>query len=146
MKQELPKGKWFCSTDCTRIHSALQKLLIRGPEKLPDSLLEAVSRKLGKNSSDNKVDVDVSWRLISGKIASPETRLLLSEAIAIFHVSFPIFSFYFECLVKFIPRAIICVQLRYYLRYHSCFSLSHMISLTEIKVIYDSRQPYFYAQ
>ncbi|XP_023539466.1 uncharacterized protein LOC111800114 isoform X2 [Cucurbita pepo subsp. pepo] len=86
--KELPKGKWFCSTDCTRIHSALQKLLIRGPEKLPDSLLEAVSRKLGKNSSDNKVDVDVSWRLISGKIASPETRLLLSEAIAIFHDRF----------------------------------------------------------
>lgn len=100
MKQELPRGKWFCSTDCTRIHTALQKLLIRGPEKLPDSLLQVVNRKLGEIGSDIKADADVSWRLISGKIASPETRLLLSEAIAIFHVCFPISSFYFGCLVK----------------------------------------------
>ncbi|XP_031738686.1 uncharacterized protein LOC101203549 isoform X1 [Cucumis sativus] len=86
--KELPRGKWFCSIVCTRIHSALQKLLIRGPEKLPNSLLGAVNRKLGENCSDIQVDVDVSWRLISGKIASPETRLLLSEAIAIFHDRF----------------------------------------------------------
>ncbi|KAL0555426.1 hypothetical protein IC582_009371 [Cucumis melo] len=86
--KELPRGKWFCSVVCTRIHSALQKLLIRGPEKLPNSLLGAVNRKLGENGSDIQADVDVSWRLISGKIASPETRLLLSEAIAIFHDRF----------------------------------------------------------
>lgn len=93
MKQELPRGKWFCSTDCTKIHSALQKLLTRGPEKIPDLLLDVVNRKLGENGLDIKVDVDISWRLISGKIASPETRLLLSEAIAIFHVNFLVFSF-----------------------------------------------------
>ncbi|CAK9323128.1 unnamed protein product [Citrullus colocynthis] len=86
--KELPRGKWFCSIVCTRIHSALQKLLIRGPEKLPSSLLDAVNRKLGENGLDVQADVDVSWRLISGKIASPETRLLLSEAIAIFHDRF----------------------------------------------------------
>lgn len=95
MKQELPRGKWFCSIVCTRIHSALQKLLIRGPEKLPRSLLDAVNRKLGENGLDVQADVDVSWRLISGKIASPETRLLLSEAIAIFHVSCLIYFFSF---------------------------------------------------
>lgn len=86
--KELPRGKWFCSTDCTKIHSALQKLLTRGPEKIPDLLLDVVNRKLGENGLDIKVDVDISWRLISGKIASPETRLLLSEAIAIFHDRF----------------------------------------------------------
>ena len=31
-------------------------------------------------------DFDMSWRLLSGKIASPETRPLLSQAVAIFHV------------------------------------------------------------
>ncbi|XP_022934643.1 uncharacterized protein LOC111441779 isoform X1 [Cucurbita moschata] len=86
--EELPRGKWFCSTICTSIHSTLQELLIRGPEKLQNSLLDAVNRKLVENGSDIKTNVDVSWRLISGKIASPETRLLLSEAIAIFHDRF----------------------------------------------------------
>ncbi|KAK1284017.1 Zinc finger CCCH domain-containing protein 19 [Acorus calamus] len=36
--KELPKGKWFCCLDCRRIHASLQKLLLRGSEKLPDSI------------------------------------------------------------------------------------------------------------
>ncbi|KAM7506470.1 hypothetical protein LguiA_016923 [Lonicera macranthoides] len=35
---------------------------------------------------ESVTDFDVSWRLMSGKIASPETRLLLSEAVALFHL------------------------------------------------------------
>ncbi|PPD90040.1 hypothetical protein GOBAR_DD13036 [Gossypium barbadense] len=38
--REIPKGKWFCCSDCGRIHSTLQKLLIHGAERLPDSLLD----------------------------------------------------------------------------------------------------------
>lgn len=32
-------------------------------------------------------DLDVRWRLISGKVTSRETRVLLAEAVSIFHVS-----------------------------------------------------------
>ena len=73
--------------DCTRINSTLQKLLIRGDEKLQDSLLDVIKRKQEERGLESINDVDVRWRLISGKIASPETRFYLSEAVAIFHVS-----------------------------------------------------------
>lgn len=72
--------------DCTRIHSTLQKLQVSGAEKLPDSVLEVIRKKYGENS-DAELDVDVRWRLLSGKFASSETRSLLSQALAIFHVS-----------------------------------------------------------
>ncbi|KAI9107239.1 hypothetical protein K1719_021848 [Acacia pycnantha] len=40
--KELPEGDWFCCTDCNRIHSTLRKFLIRGTEKLPDSLVDLI--------------------------------------------------------------------------------------------------------
>ncbi|KAG2682834.1 hypothetical protein I3760_10G002400, partial [Carya illinoinensis] len=86
--QELPEGEWFCSVDCTRISSTLQKLLVRGAEKLPDSLLDVIKRKQEEQGLDSINDMDVSWRLLSGNIASPETRFYLSEAVAIFHDCF----------------------------------------------------------
>ncbi|XP_042512824.1 uncharacterized protein LOC122087686 isoform X2 [Macadamia integrifolia] len=85
--KELPKGKWFCCTDCNRINSDLQKLLVRGPEKLPDSLSNIIKKKYVEKGSDN-TDLDVSWRLLRGKIACLETKLLLSKAVAIFHDRF----------------------------------------------------------
>lgn len=86
-QQELPRGKWFCCLDCNRIHSTLQKLLVTGAEKLPDSLLDIVKKKHEEKCLDTTNGFDVRWRLISGKIASPESRVLLSKAVAIFHVS-----------------------------------------------------------
>ncbi|KAG6690198.1 hypothetical protein I3842_10G002300 [Carya illinoinensis] len=86
--QELPEGEWFCSVDCTRISSTLQKLLVRGAEKLPDSLLDVIKRKQEEQGLDSINDMDVRWRLLRGKIASPETRFYLSEAVAIFHDCF----------------------------------------------------------
>ncbi|XP_018850599.1 uncharacterized protein LOC109013101 isoform X2 [Juglans regia] len=86
--KELPEGEWFCSVDCTRINSTLQKLLVRGAEKLPDSLLDVIKRKQEEQGLDSINDMDVRWRLLSGKIASPETRFYLSEAVAIFHDCF----------------------------------------------------------
>lgn len=65
----------------------MQKLLVRGEEKLPDSLLNVIRRKQEKKGLDSMVDYDVKWRLLHGKFASSETRVLLSEAVAIFHVS-----------------------------------------------------------
>uniref|UniRef100_A0A2N9HI49 Pectinesterase n=1 Tax=Fagus sylvatica TaxID=28930 RepID=A0A2N9HI49_FAGSY len=43
--------------DCTRINSTLQKLLIRGDEKLPDSLLDVIKRKqkLADRRGDEKL-------------------------------------------------------------------------------------------
>ncbi|XP_007027516.2 PREDICTED: uncharacterized protein LOC18598089 isoform X1 [Theobroma cacao] len=86
--REIPRGKWFCCLDCSRIHSILQKLLIREAEKLPDSLLDVIRKKYVEKGLDADINIDVRWRLLSGKFASPETRLLLSQAVGIFHECF----------------------------------------------------------
>ncbi|KAL2481331.1 Acyl-CoA N-acyltransferase with RING/FYVE/PHD-type zinc finger domain [Abeliophyllum distichum] len=86
--KELPKGKWFCSADCKRIYSALQDLLNAGEEKLPDPSLDVIKKKHEGNCLDVGDDFDVRWRLLNGKIASRETRVLLSQAVAIFHDCF----------------------------------------------------------
>ncbi|MBA0734743.1 hypothetical protein Gogos_018637, partial [Gossypium gossypioides] len=86
--REIPKGKWFCCSDCGRIHSTLQKLLIHGAERLSDSLLDVLKKKYAEKGLDADINIDVRWRLLSGKFASPETRLLLSQAVGIFHECF----------------------------------------------------------
>lgn len=85
--QELPKVKWFCSVNCKRIYSALQNLLNSGEERLPDSYLDATRLKEKQNSLVAVGELDVRWRLLSGRISSRETRRLLAEAVSIFHVS-----------------------------------------------------------
>ncbi|KAE8692514.1 Acyl-CoA N-acyltransferase with RING/FYVE/PHD-type zinc finger domain isoform 2 [Hibiscus syriacus] len=86
--REIPKGKWFCCSDCSRIHSTLQRLLTCGAEKLPASLLNVVRKKYVEKGLDANINIDVRWRLLSGRFASPETRLLLSQAVGIFHECF----------------------------------------------------------
>lgn len=76
--------------DCTRINSTLQKLLLGEAEKLSDSSLEIIKMKQERNHVNHVTPVshpDIRWRLISGKVTSPESRMLLSQALAIFHVS-----------------------------------------------------------
>lgn len=85
--QELPKGNWLCCNDCTRIHSTLENVLVRGAERLPKSLLAVIKKKQKEKGLDPINDINVRWRLLSGKKASPETRPLLLEAVSIFHVS-----------------------------------------------------------
>ncbi|KAF9587921.1 hypothetical protein IFM89_006175 [Coptis chinensis] len=77
--------KWLCCTDCNRIHTALQKLVAHGLEKLPDSLLKVMLKKQHEKCPDNVAGFDVSWRFLSGKMASPENKLLLSKAVTIPH-------------------------------------------------------------
>ncbi|XP_045793681.1 uncharacterized protein LOC123888631 isoform X2 [Trifolium pratense] len=84
----LPKGNWLCCNDCTRIHSTLENVLVRGYERLPESLLAVIKKKQEVKGLDPMNDIDVKWRLLSGKNASPETRPLLLEAISIFHECF----------------------------------------------------------
>ncbi|XP_058757388.1 uncharacterized protein LOC131630642 isoform X2 [Vicia villosa] len=86
--KELPKGNWLCSDDCKRIHSTLENVLVRGAERLPQSLLAVIEKKHGEKGLDPINDINVSWRLLSGKNASPETRPLLLEAVSIFHQCF----------------------------------------------------------
>ncbi|CAF2293051.1 unnamed protein product [Brassica napus] len=86
--KELPKGNWFCSMDCTRINSTLQKLLLGGAETLSGSSLEIIRMKQGITDVDSVSHLDIRWRLISGKVTSPESRMLLSQALAIFHDCF----------------------------------------------------------
>ncbi|WCJ41629.1 Acyl-CoA N-acyltransferase with RING/FYVE/PHD-type zinc finger domain [Euphorbia peplus] len=87
--KELPVGKWFCCTDCKRVHSALQKLVVRGEERLPDSCLSMIRGKNEDTSSETAGSIDVRWRLLNDKIdTSGDTAALLSEALAIFHERF----------------------------------------------------------
>lgn len=83
----MPEGKWFCCEDCNKIHTALQKLIVRGSEALPFSLLDGIRQKHGGNNLSNSFDLDVRWRFLSGKTTCSDSGLLLSQAVAIFHVS-----------------------------------------------------------
>ncbi|KAJ6403366.1 hypothetical protein OIU84_015297 [Salix udensis] len=86
--KELPKGKWFCCAGCERIHSALQKLVIRGEEKLPDSSLNFI-KKHEESAPESGCSDDVRWRLLSKKTDSSDiSEALLSDAVAIFHECF----------------------------------------------------------
>ncbi|KAL1813247.1 hypothetical protein ACET3Z_023312 [Daucus carota] len=86
--KELPSGEWFCCSDCNRIHSALQNLLVSGAEKLTDSLLDVTRKQHIDKGLECVTNFDVKWRLLSAKISSRENKLLLSEACAIFHENF----------------------------------------------------------
>lgn len=86
--QELPKDKWFCCTDCNRIHFALEKLVSDGEQNIPESLLKVLKEKNKGKDPENNSTLDIKWRLLSGKMSSEETRVWLSSAVSIFHVSF----------------------------------------------------------
>lgn len=74
--------------DCKRIYAALQNLVSSGAaEKLSDSSLGDLRKKHKENGLDSDTNLDVSWRLLNAKVSSRETRVLLSQAVAIFHVS-----------------------------------------------------------
>ncbi|XP_052172483.1 increased DNA methylation 1-like isoform X2 [Diospyros lotus] len=86
--KKLPKGKWFCCMGCRMTYSALQNLLTCGEEKIQDSLLDVIKKKHEDKVPHMVSDFDVRWRVLNGKIASRETRMLLSKAVAIFHECF----------------------------------------------------------
>ncbi|XP_015873637.2 uncharacterized protein LOC107410688 [Ziziphus jujuba] len=87
--KEVPKGMWFCCSDCHRINSALQKLVAHGEQELPDSLLNAIRKKQNKDNSENEGSAEVKWRVLNGKMTSDdETKLLCSKILSIFHDSF----------------------------------------------------------
>ncbi|XP_026415120.1 uncharacterized protein LOC113310615 isoform X1 [Papaver somniferum] len=86
--EELPEGEWFCCTDCKAIHTTLHQLLERKPLELPESLSGLIKTKhMEKCSSDNG-DLDLRWSLLSGKLATADSNLFLSKAVAIFRDHF----------------------------------------------------------
>ncbi|KAK9123526.1 hypothetical protein Sjap_013128 [Stephania japonica] len=86
--KELPKGKWFCCDDCSRIHAALQKLFLCGARVIPPSLFSTINRKLIEKGMTEELGNDVQWQLLSGKVGSLCDRSLLSRAAAIFRECF----------------------------------------------------------
>ena len=44
--------------------------------------------KQAEQGLEPSADLDIRWRLLCGKMASDETRVLLSKAVAIFHDRF----------------------------------------------------------
>ncbi|KAL9660613.1 hypothetical protein QQ045_025430 [Rhodiola kirilowii] len=88
LKKE-PDGDWFCCQECERIHSALHKLVARGEERLPDSLLGSIKNK-SKPSTESASGSSfvVKWRILSGKMASEESRPLLVTAVDLLRENF----------------------------------------------------------
>ncbi|XP_027343821.1 uncharacterized protein LOC113856269 isoform X2 [Abrus precatorius] len=87
--EELPEGNWFCSTNCSQIHSALTNLVACGEKNIPDSLLSLIKKKHEEKSLDIVDGLDIKWRVLNWKLdTSVETRKLLSKAVAIFHERF----------------------------------------------------------
>lgn len=86
--KELPKGKWFCSEDCTSIHTALQALIFGWSKGVPASLTSIIDEKLIEKGLIHEVGANVQWKLLSGKYGSSEDRPLLSKAAAIFRHGF----------------------------------------------------------
>ena len=85
--QALPEGTWYCSTDCVRINQTLQALLNRGGEPVHTMDLDVIKKKREAKGLDVDVDLDVRWRILKDK-SSEDSKLMLSKAVAIFHVSF----------------------------------------------------------
>lgn len=86
--KELPLGNWFCCVDCDTIHSVLKDLTTCDAEKVPDSLMDLIRKKWKDSDADGFTNFDVKWIVLCGKDAFHENRLLLTEAVDIFHDCF----------------------------------------------------------
>ncbi|KAL0460616.1 UNVERIFIED_CONTAM: Increased DNA methylation 1 [Sesamum latifolium] len=83
----LPEEEWFCGKPCSNIYSALQKLIGDGEQRLPEALSDALKMKCEGQSLQKNPELGIRWRLLRGKKAAEDTRVWLSGAVNIFHVS-----------------------------------------------------------
>ncbi|KFK29452.1 hypothetical protein AALP_AA7G136200, partial [Arabis alpina] len=86
--KEIPHDKWFCCSDCSRIHTALQRSVSRGPQTIPAPLLDLICRKDREKGIFSDTGDTVQWRILSGKSRYPEHLPLLSRAAVIFRECF----------------------------------------------------------
>lgn len=62
--------------------------MVLGGEKLPESILVSVQKKIEDQGLASINDLEIRWRVLNWKmLSSDETRSLLSKAVSIFHVS-----------------------------------------------------------
>lgn len=119
--QELPEGDWLCCNDCTRIHTTLENLLVTGAERLPESLLDVIKKKRVERCLEPLNEIDVRWKLLNGKVASPETRPLLLEAVAMFNVSSVCMSCFITIIIiSFVRVASLSSSWSYHFLYLYC--------------------------
>ncbi|KAL0460615.1 UNVERIFIED_CONTAM: hypothetical protein Slati_0688700 [Sesamum latifolium] len=85
--QALPEEEWFCGRSCSNIYSALQKLVGDGEQRLPEALSDVLKMKCEGQSLQKNLELGIRWRLLRGKKAAEDTRMWLSGAVNIFHVS-----------------------------------------------------------
>nr|KYP68613.1 hypothetical protein KK1_022246 [Cajanus cajan] len=87
--KELPKGNWFCSSNCNQIHTDLASLVARGEENIPNSLLSVIKKKYDDKGLKNGDDLDIKWRVLNWKLdESDENEEMLSKVVDIFHEQF----------------------------------------------------------
>ena len=58
-----------------------------GDQMLPEAVLNVLEKKGDGQGSEENPKLDVRWRLLRGKVSSEDTRVWLSGAVTIFHVS-----------------------------------------------------------
>ncbi|XP_050899565.1 uncharacterized protein LOC127106299 isoform X7 [Lathyrus oleraceus] len=87
--KKLPKGDWFCGSECLQVRTVLHNLVIRGDVPISDSLLSLIKKKHKEKGLKTNYGLDVKWRIMNWKLlASEEIRALLSKAVSIFHEQF----------------------------------------------------------
>ncbi|CAH8382683.1 unnamed protein product [Eruca vesicaria subsp. sativa] len=86
--KEIPQDKWFCCSDCSRIHTALQSSVSGGPQTIPTLLLDTLRRKYREKGINTDNGDTVEWRMLSGKSRCPEHEHLLSQTSTIFRECF----------------------------------------------------------
>lgn len=69
-----------------KIYQALQDLVSRGAEPIPAVDVDLIKKKLEEKGLKEDGDLDVRWRVLRDK-SSEDSKLVLSKAVAIFHVS-----------------------------------------------------------
>ncbi|KAL0291902.1 UNVERIFIED_CONTAM: Increased DNA methylation 1 [Sesamum radiatum] len=84
----LPEGEWLCGSPCSNIYLALQKLIGDGEQRLPEDLLDVLKMKCKGQDLQKNPELGIRWRLLRGKKATEDTRVLLSGAVNIFHDRF----------------------------------------------------------
>ncbi|KAL8245204.1 hypothetical protein R6Q59_011462 [Mikania micrantha] len=85
--KELPPGNWFCSADCMSLHSLIEFVTFQ-PLMVCNSYMEVVKKKLKGSDAESITNLDVKWVVFKGNNACEEKKLLLTEAIDIFHDCF----------------------------------------------------------
>ncbi|XP_055806826.1 uncharacterized protein LOC129875540 isoform X2 [Solanum dulcamara] len=86
--KELPKDKWFCCNDCSKVYVVLQNYVLKGAEVIPAPAAAAVTKKQVQKCLMDTATNDIQWRILSGKSRFAEHLPLLSSAAVIFRECF----------------------------------------------------------